>query len=277
MNPTHIEHLGIAVNKLEDVIPFYEKLLGTKCYSIEEVAEQKVKTAFFKIGQTKIELLEPTSEDSPIAKFIEKNGGKGGVHHVAFAVEGLQGQLDEAAEAAKVNQKPGDPKVINHYTADDNADGTPVYNDNDKVYQGTTAPPIYWNMRNDFTFFKNWKFSFSMYSYMGHKSQAGYYLNNDKIVGKNPLENFGENAAMHLKRHNTFKHMPDILVNSFYNPENEEICAFEELIGSHGGLGGSQTRPFILYPSNWEDPEELIGAKSIYNFLKKEIDELKNS
>lgn len=98
MNPTHIEHLGIAVNKLEEVIPFYEKLLGTKCYSIEEVAEQKVKTAFFKIGQTKIELLEPTSEDSPIAKFIEKNGGKGGVHHVAFAVDGLQAQLDEAAE-----------------------------------------------------------------------------------------------------------------------------------------------------------------------------------
>ncbi len=98
MKPTHIEHLGIAVNKLEEVIPFYEKLLGTKCYSIEEVADQKVKTAFFKIGQTKIELLEPTSPESPIAKFIEKNGGRGGVHHVAFAVEGLQGQLDEAAE-----------------------------------------------------------------------------------------------------------------------------------------------------------------------------------
>ena len=104
-----------------------------------------------------------------------------------------------------------------------------------------------------------------------------YYLNNDKIVGKNPLENFGENAAMHLKRHNTFKHMPDILVNSFYNPENEEICAFEELIGSHGGLGGSQTRPFILYPSDWEDPEELIGAKSIYDFLKDALNNLKNS
>lgn len=97
MKPTHIEHLGIAVNKLEEVIPFYEKLLGTKCYSIEEVADQKVKTAFFKIGQTKIELLEPTSPESPIAKFIEKNGGRGGVHHVAFAVEGLQSQLDEAA------------------------------------------------------------------------------------------------------------------------------------------------------------------------------------
>lgn len=104
-----------------------------------------------------------------------------------------------------------------------------------------------------------------------------YYLNTDRIEGKNPLENFGKNAAMHLKRHNKFKNMPDILVNSFYDPKTEEICAFEELIGSHGGLGGSQTRPFILYPSNWEDPEEIIGAKSIYYFLKKEIDELKNS
>lgn len=104
-----------------------------------------------------------------------------------------------------------------------------------------------------------------------------YYLNTDRIEGKNPLENFGKNAAMHLKRHNKFKNMPDILVNSFYDPKTEEICAFEELIGSHGGLGGSQTRPFILYPSNWEDPEELIGAKSIYDFLKKEIDKLKNS
>ena len=104
-----------------------------------------------------------------------------------------------------------------------------------------------------------------------------YYLNNDKIEGKNPLENFGKNAAMHLKRHNKFEHMPDILVNSFYDPETEEICAFEELIGSHGGLGGSQTRPFILYPSNWEDPGELVGAKSIYDFLKKEMNELKDS
>lgn len=92
-------------------------------------------------------------------------------------------QADEAAEAAKVNQKPGDPKVANVYTADDkiNEDGTrtPVYNDNDKVYLGTTNPPIYWNMRNDFTFLKNFTFSFSMYSYMGHKSLSGNYLNGD--------------------------------------------------------------------------------------------------
>lgn len=95
-----------------------------------------------------------------------------------WEVDGIW-QADEAAEAAKVNQKPGDPKVVNHYTADDKEDGTPVYNDNDKVYLGTTNPPIYWNLRNDFTLFKNFTFSFSMYSYMGHKSLANYYLNND--------------------------------------------------------------------------------------------------
>lgn len=96
MQPTHIEHLGIAVPSLEVAIPFYEKLLNQKCYAIEEVAEQKVKTAFFKIGQTKIELLEPTTEDSPISKFLEKNP-KGGVHHVAYEVENAQQALDDAA------------------------------------------------------------------------------------------------------------------------------------------------------------------------------------
>ena len=92
-------------------------------------------------------------------------------------------QANEADEAALVNQKPGDPKVANIYTEDDKilSDGTrvAVYNDKDKVFQGTTAPPIYWNMRNDFTLFKDWTFSFSLYSYMGHKSRAGYYLNGD--------------------------------------------------------------------------------------------------
>ena len=95
MKPTHIEHLGIAVSSLDEVIPYYEKLLGTPCYSIEEVADQKVRTAFFKVGQTKIELLEPTSPESTIAKWLEKNP-RGGVHHVAFCVEGLQVVLDEA-------------------------------------------------------------------------------------------------------------------------------------------------------------------------------------
>jgi len=88
-------------------------------------------------------------------------------------------QADEAEEAAKVNQKPGDPKVVNSYTADDKEDGTPVYNDEDRQYLGTTQPPIYWNMRNDFVFFKDFTFSFSMYSYMGHKSLSGNWLNGD--------------------------------------------------------------------------------------------------
>ena len=99
MNPTHIEHIGIAVKSLDESIPAFEQLLGTKCYAIEEVKDQKVKTAFFKVGQTKIELLEPTSPESTIAAFIEKNGGKGGMHHMAFAVEGIENQLAVAKEA----------------------------------------------------------------------------------------------------------------------------------------------------------------------------------
>ena len=95
MKVSHIEHLGIVVKSLEEAIPYWENVLGLKCYNIEEVADQKVKTAFFKVGQTKIELLEPTSEDSTIAKFIEKRGQ--GVHHVAFAVEGVEDALADAA------------------------------------------------------------------------------------------------------------------------------------------------------------------------------------
>ena len=101
-----------------------------------------------------------------------------------------------------------------------------------------------------------------------------YYLENDEIVGENPLKGFGKNAALHLKRENGFKNMPDLLVNSFYDEEKNEVCAFEELVGSHGGLGGNQSKPFILYPSEWEDPGEIIGSESIYKFLKNEIKNL---
>jgi methylmalonyl-CoA/ethylmalonyl-CoA epimerase len=93
MNVSHIEHIGIAVNNLQEAIHYYEKILGLSCYAIEEVADQKVRTAFFKIGQTKIELLESTSPDGPIAKFIDKKGP--GLHHIALAVDGLQKNLDE--------------------------------------------------------------------------------------------------------------------------------------------------------------------------------------
>lgn len=88
-------------------------------------------------------------------------------------------QADEAAEAAKVGQRPGDPKVVNHYTADDKEDGTPVYNEKDKVFLGKKNPPIHWSFRNEFTLWKDLNISFSMYSYMGHKSLEGYYLNQD--------------------------------------------------------------------------------------------------
>ncbi len=97
MNISHIEHVGIAVTSLEEAIPFYENVLGVKCFAIEEVADQKVKTAFFKVGQTKIELLEATAEDSAIAKYIASNGGRGGIQHIAFAVEdGVANALAEA-------------------------------------------------------------------------------------------------------------------------------------------------------------------------------------
>lgn len=72
MELTHIEHIGIAVKNLDESIKYYEEVLGLKCYSIEEVADQKVKTAFFKVGQTKLELLESTDPEGPIGKFIEK-------------------------------------------------------------------------------------------------------------------------------------------------------------------------------------------------------------
>ena len=101
-----------------------------------------------------------------------------------------------------------------------------------------------------------------------------YYLDSDIIVGENPLEDFGVNAAKHLKRQNSFRNMPDILVNSFYDAKFDEVCAFEELIGSHGGLGGDQSKPFILYPSEWSDPGDLVGAESIYSFLKMKIENL---
>ena len=99
MKITHVEHIGIAVPNLAEAIKYYEEVLGLKCYKTEVVADQKVTTAFFKVGDTKIELLEATPEDSTIAKFIEKNGGKGGMHHMAFAVEdGVAEALAEAQE-----------------------------------------------------------------------------------------------------------------------------------------------------------------------------------
>lgn len=96
MKPTHIEHIGIAVKNLDEAIKYYQDVLGLECYNIEEVADQKVKTAFFQVGQTKIELLESTDPEGTIAKFIEKRGE--GVHHIAFAMEDVATALNEAAD-----------------------------------------------------------------------------------------------------------------------------------------------------------------------------------
>ncbi|MDA3880664.1 MAG: methylmalonyl-CoA epimerase [Prolixibacteraceae bacterium] len=94
MNISHIEHIGIAVSDLDEAIAYYRDQLGLKCYAIEEVADQKVKTAFFKVGDTKIELLESTDPEGPVGKFIEKKGP--GVHHIAFAVDNVDESLSEA-------------------------------------------------------------------------------------------------------------------------------------------------------------------------------------
>ena len=97
MKISHIEHLGIAVKSIEEALSYYENVLGLKCYNIETVEDQKVRTAFLKVGETKIELLESTDPEGPIGKFVEKNGG--GMHHMAFAVEDVAEALNEAAAA----------------------------------------------------------------------------------------------------------------------------------------------------------------------------------
>ena len=103
-----------------------------------------------------------------------------------------------------------------------------------------------------------------------------YFLDTGEIEGDNPLKDFGKNIVQHLKRNSSFKYTPDILVNSFYDSENDEVCAFEELVGSHGGVGGSQSKPFILYPSSWNVPDgEIIGAENIYKILKENLKNLK--
>lgn len=93
MDPTHIEHIGIAVRNLYEAIPLYEEILGQPCYRIEEVPDQKVRTAFFKLGKTKIELLESTDPEGPVGRFIEKKGE--GIHHIALAVGDLDKKLKE--------------------------------------------------------------------------------------------------------------------------------------------------------------------------------------
>ncbi len=96
-----------------------------------------------------------------------------------------------------------------------------------------------------------------------------YHLGNGKVEGIDPLATFGPNAARHLCRADSFPHAADVLVNSFYDPETGEVAAFEELVGSHGGLGGDQSKPFVLFPAAWElQNEEIVGACELHVQLK---------
>lgn len=91
-----INHIGVAVNSIEESAPLYRDVYGMKDEGVEVVEEQKVKVAFFGIGESRIELLEPTSDDSPVAKFIAKNGP--GVHHIAYEVDDIQAELEQLRE-----------------------------------------------------------------------------------------------------------------------------------------------------------------------------------
>lgn len=110
-----IEHLGIAVANIEESSKVYETLLGTACYKIEEVVSEGVKTAFFQIGESKIELLEATHDESPIAKFIAKKGQ--GIHHIAFDVTDIYAEIErlKAEGFVLINETPkkgADNKII---------------------------------------------------------------------------------------------------------------------------------------------------------------------
>lgn len=94
---TKIDHLGVAVKSLDEAIPYYRDVLGLELEGQEEVESQKVRTAFFAAGDVHVELLEPTSDESPIAKFLEKNPN-GGIHHIAFATDDITGQLSQAKD-----------------------------------------------------------------------------------------------------------------------------------------------------------------------------------
>ena len=88
------------------------------------------------------------------------------------------------------------------------------------------------------------------------------------VDGTDPLAGFDETAAAHLLRHDSFPHCPDILVNGVYDPASDEIAPFEEFMGSHGGLGGAQMKPFALIPVQWDDPEEpIVGVEAMHGAL----------
>lgn len=108
MNILRVDHVGIAVNNLEETLRFYEDVLGLKCEGTEVVEDQKVKVAFLPVGDTELELLESTTEDGPIAKFIAKNDGRGGIQHFAVRVDDIEKAIEEVKEKGykMIDEKP---------------------------------------------------------------------------------------------------------------------------------------------------------------------------
>ncbi|MEJ8552843.1 methylmalonyl-CoA epimerase [Tepidibacter sp. Z1-5] len=108
MDISRVDHIGIAIKNLDETLKFYEDVLGIKCEGIEIVEDQKVKVAFLPVGDTELELLESTSEDGPIAKFIEKNGGRNGLQHIAVRVDDIEKAIEEVKEKGyrMIDEKP---------------------------------------------------------------------------------------------------------------------------------------------------------------------------
>jgi len=103
-------------------------------------------------------------------------------------------------------------------------------------------------------------------------AKGTHFLRDDRCEGESPLVSFGPRAADHLRRTDGFRYAPDILVNSVYDPESDEVAAFEELIGSHGGLGGTQSKPFVMYPAEWDLAQtEIVGAEQLHELLKSKL------
>ncbi len=108
MAVTRVDHIGIAVPNLEETIRFYEDVLDLTCTGTEVVEDQKVKVAFFPVGDTELEFLESTSDDGPIAKFLEKNGGRAGIQHIALRVDNIEEAIQNMQEKGykMIDEKP---------------------------------------------------------------------------------------------------------------------------------------------------------------------------
>ncbi len=108
MDIKNVDHIGIAVPNLEEALKFYEDVLGIKCCGTEVVEDQKVKVAFLPVGDTELEFLESTSPDGPIAKFIDKNGGRGGIQHIALRVDNIEEAIEETKSKGykMIDEKP---------------------------------------------------------------------------------------------------------------------------------------------------------------------------